>query len=334
MREHVGCARGLIGEALGSRLGAPGIVLWGMPGVRRAALDLAARIEDAGWSLIACPTAADDDNLGLAQAAASVTKAVPVSTSIANIYRRHPIDYAASASFLHEVTGGRFILGLGVGQSLPSFNGRFGVSEEHPVRDARTFIDQYEQASEGQDRPPVYLAALRSRMVELAIERFDGLVCANPSKTELMAIAKSIPSRRTTPFLVGAHFFMCVTEDRAASLAALKLRLAGFLGLPNYQAYFGEVGFADVVDRARKIFTRGGGLDEVGKAVTDQMVDDCCIHGTADACAEELHSLAGNGVTLPVIMPVAADADDQSYLPQLADHETLMASFEPRHFWT
>jgi alkanesulfonate monooxygenase SsuD/methylene tetrahydromethanopterin reductase-like flavin-dependent oxidoreductase (luciferase family) len=318
-----------IASAIGGRLGSPGIVLWAPPGSARAALARAQRVESGGWALIACPTAMADDNMGLAEAAVLSTTTVAVSTSIANIYRRHPVDYAASARFLHELSDGRFIFGVGVGQSLPEFNGRFGITEEKPVRDVGSWLDAYQRELGEQEGPPIYVAALRSRMIDLGIERFDGVVCANASRRELYRLASEIPKRRRTPFVLGVHTFVCVTDDRERALAALRYRLAFFMTLPNYRAYWREVGYEEEVAKSIELLDRDASPEELSTAVSEQLVDDCCVLGSAEECAASLREMVREGVSLPIVMPVAVNPRASAYSPDSVDHDEVMALLNP-----
>lgn len=319
-----------IAEALGRRRGRPGIVLWAPPGMRRESVELGRRIEADGWALIACPTAQADDNVGLAQATLASTEEVAVSTSIANVYRRHPVDYASSASFLHELSGGRFILGVGIGQMLPDFNHRFDVAESRPVHDVEVWLDAYREALPDAAGPPLYLAALRERMFRLAVERFDGAVCANASLRDLARLVGEIPDDRRSSFVVGVHIFACVGGDPAATLTALQLRLGAFLTLPNYQAYWREVGYEEETAAAIEVLGEGGGVPEIAPVVSERMVDDCCVRGTAEECAASFAEMREAGIELPIVMPVAPGPHEPTFSPKGPDYEGLLAAVDPK----
>src|SRR4051794_29377980 len=90
----------------------PDIALTAVPGRRRATLDLVKEIERRGFGGVYCPSFGD--GMGLCEAVALETATLRMGTSIANIYTRHPFDYAQSASLIHELSGGRFTFGIGV----------------------------------------------------------------------------------------------------------------------------------------------------------------------------------------------------------------------------
>ena len=90
----------------------PALSLVAVPGRRKATLELAAEIERRGFSGIYCPSMAD--GMALCEALSFVTESIQFGTSIQPIYTRPALDYAQSASFIHEVSGGRFSFGIGV----------------------------------------------------------------------------------------------------------------------------------------------------------------------------------------------------------------------------
>jgi alkanesulfonate monooxygenase SsuD/methylene tetrahydromethanopterin reductase-like flavin-dependent oxidoreductase (luciferase family) len=166
-------------------------------------------------------------------------------------------------------------------------------------------------------------------MVDLGIERFDGVVCANASRYALYRLAREIPERRAAPFVLGVHTFVCVTDDRDRSLEALRLRLAAFMTLPNYQAYWREVGYTEEVAKAVELLDRSAGPEALSAVISERMVDDCCVHGTAQECAATLREMLREGVAMPIVMPVAADRRALAYSPNNVDHEAIMSSLDP-----
>src|SRR5438445_11367444 len=86
--------------------GKPAVSLVAVAGRRRATLELAARLEREGFTGIYCPS--PGDGLALCEALALAPREIPFGTSIANIYTRHPFDYAQTAAVIPELSGGRF----------------------------------------------------------------------------------------------------------------------------------------------------------------------------------------------------------------------------------
>ena len=95
-------------------------------------------------------------------------RAIPFATAIAPIYARTVEDFAHSAAYIHEVSGGRFRFGIGVAHA-PSHI-RMGVTPGKPLGDIRAFVEKFRSYEGIGALPPIVLAALRKRMVALSAE--------------------------------------------------------------------------------------------------------------------------------------------------------------------
>ena len=96
------------------------------------------------------------------------------------------------ASFVHEISGGRFRFGIGVSHG-PAHQ-RLGVKPGKPLEDIRKFVaDLREGAKTAGDLPPVVLATLRQRMVALAAEIAQGAVWANAARSHMAASLRHLP---------------------------------------------------------------------------------------------------------------------------------------------
>src|SRR5215472_15605340 len=115
----------------------PAVSLAAVAGRRKATLELAQRLEQEGFSGIYCPSFGD--GMGLCAALALTTHEIPFGTSIANIYTRHPADYAQTAALIHELSRGRFRFGIGISHG-PTYD-RLDLKVGKPLRDIRQFVD-------------------------------------------------------------------------------------------------------------------------------------------------------------------------------------------------
>ena len=115
----------------------PAVSLAAVPGRRKTTIELAAKIEDSGFSGIYCPSLGD--GLSLCEAVAYATNEIPFGTSITPIYTRHPNDFAQTAAFIHEISDGRFRFGIGVSHA-PAMD-RLGVKQGKPLTDMREFVE-------------------------------------------------------------------------------------------------------------------------------------------------------------------------------------------------
>src|SRR5262249_1078759 len=147
------------------------VSLVAVAGRRRPTLELAQRLEQEGFGGIYCPS--PGDGLALCQALALSTRTIAFGTSIANIYTRHPFDYAQTAAVIHELSGTRFRFGIGV--SPGPTHQRLALRVGKPLDDVRTFVaDLRAAAPQVGGLPPLVLATLRRRMVALSAEIAEG----------------------------------------------------------------------------------------------------------------------------------------------------------------
>jgi alkanesulfonate monooxygenase SsuD/methylene tetrahydromethanopterin reductase-like flavin-dependent oxidoreductase (luciferase family) len=233
----------------------PSVSLVAVAGRRRTTLELAQRLEREGFGGIYCPS--PGDGLSLCEALALSTRTIEFGTSIANIYTRHPFDYAQTAAVIHELSGGRFRFGVGV--SHGSTHQRLALRVGKPLEDVRKFVaDVRAAAAHVGGLPPLVLATLRRRMVELSAEIAEGAVWANAARSHMKTSLSHLPeARRADPaFFIGDMIPTCIDDDRAAAAAVMRRTLVPYVKLPNYQNYWIEAGYADEMDAIRAAIAR------------------------------------------------------------------------------
>ncbi|HCB33690.1 MAG TPA: LLM class F420-dependent oxidoreductase, partial [Acidimicrobiaceae bacterium] len=97
---------------------------------------LAAEIERRGFSGIFCPSLGDP--MALCQSIAEATDEIVFGTAIQPIYFRNPADLASTAAFVHEISDGRFRLGIGVTHG--PVHKRLGITPGKPLADVRSYV--------------------------------------------------------------------------------------------------------------------------------------------------------------------------------------------------
>jgi alkanesulfonate monooxygenase SsuD/methylene tetrahydromethanopterin reductase-like flavin-dependent oxidoreductase (luciferase family) len=222
----------------------PAVSLAAVAGRRKATLELAQRIEQEGFSGIYCPSFGD--GMGLCEALALATHEIPFGTSIANIYTRHAADYAQTAALIHELSQGRFRFGIGISHG-PTY-ARLRLTVGKPLSDMRQFVNDL-RAGAGQagDLPPLVLATLRQKMVQLSGEIAQGAVWANAARSHMAQSLRHLPPEKQhdPAFFIGNMVPTCIADDRAAAAAVNRRTLSSYVRLPNYQNYWIEAGFEE-----------------------------------------------------------------------------------------
>ncbi|MBS0242053.1 MAG: LLM class flavin-dependent oxidoreductase [Proteobacteria bacterium] len=292
----------------------PAISLVAVPGRRRHTLEAAKLIEEKGFAGIWLPSMFS--NMALAEALSLVTSRIPFATSIAPIYMRTVGDFAQSAAFIHEVSGGRFRLGVGVSHA-PS-HVRMGVTPGKPLADMRSFVERY-RASDGLGPlPPVVLAALRQNMVKLAGEIGNGVVFANASRSHMGASLAALPAnKRVDPqFSIANMIPTCVTDDIEAGKAVLRKMLHHYALLPNYRNYWKEAGYVEEMTAVETAVAEGRSAD-VTRYFSDRWLADCTLFGPAARVREGVEAWLASGVTTPIVVPSSANGNQMKAIEEI-----------------
>lgn len=281
----------------------PALSLAAVPGRRKATLALAAEIERRGFSGIFCPSLGD--SLSLCQGIAHCTHEIRFGTSITPIYTRHVQDFAQTAAFLHEVSGGRFVFGIGVSHA-PAMS-RLGISQGKPLTDMRHFVDELRAVPRVGDLPPIVLATLRKKMIQLAEEIGQGMVFANGArshmKESLAALSKD--ARTSDGFFIGDMIPTCISDDEAAAKAVNRRTLTGYAMLPNYRNYWKEAGYVEEMEAVeQRIAARE--MDRIPECLSDRWLADTTLFGSATKVRDGIEAWFEAGIKTPIIVPSSA----------------------------
>ena len=292
----------------------PALSFAAVPGRRGKTIELATEIERRGFTGLFCPSFGD--GLALCEALAHTTREIQFGTSIVNIYARHPHDYAQTAAFLHEISGGRFRFGVGVSHDF--FNHVLGVKTGKPLADMRTFVAELHKAGKRSGGlPPVILAALRRKMVRLAGEIAQGVVWANASCSHMPASLQELPiEKRSGDFFIGNMIPTCVSDDSAGAAAVMRRVLRDYVQLPNYQMYWIEAGYEDEMRDIQETIKRGD-RDKVMDRMSDRWLRDVTLFGTAAEVREGVERWRAAGVHTPMLVPSSARGGQMEALQEV-----------------
>src|SRR5579864_7606507 len=216
---------------------------------------------------------ARDASLVLA-AYAAATQRVKFGTGVLPIYTRHPTATVQMAATLDELSGGRFILGLGVSHRV-TVEGMWGLQLVSPVEAMREYLTivrssvrdgacsfegkyfpaQWSYLGPRREDMPILISALNPRMLELAGELADGVVlymCAPRFIEEhvmpYLRTGRQRAGKSMDGFEIVAAVDACVTSDRGAALETYQKTLDRYAALPFYRRAMEAGGFnADVL---------------------------------------------------------------------------------------
>ena len=282
----------------------PALSLAAVPGRRKATIELATEIEKRGFSGIYGPSLGD--SLALCEALAFATNEITFGTSIMPIYFRQVVDYASTASFIHEVSGGRFRFGIGVSHA-PALKSR-GLDGGKPLTDTRNFVEQLRAVPRAGELPPIVLATLRKKMIALSEEIADGMVFANGARSHMAESLGGLSSsvRGDANFFIGDMIPTCINDDIEAAKAVNRKTLTSYATLPNYRNYWKEAGYVEEMEGIEKAL-EDGETDKIAHFLTDQWLADTTLFGTATQVRDGVEAWFDAGVKTPILVPSSAN---------------------------
>jgi len=272
-----------------------------------AARAYARRVDELGYGTLWVPETVGREPFTLLGLLAAETSEVRIGTSIVSIWGHDAQTTRMAAMTLHEATGGRFVLGLGVSHLHLAQKLR-GHTFDRPLTRMREYLAAYRAAIyrgpmvEGLPEPPVLIAALRERMLTLAATDADG---AFPYLVTLERVAWTRKVLDTAnhdrrPMLAVSMPAVLETEPAFAHAAA-RAYLAPYLRTPAYQAGWLEQGFAEA---------------DWEKPGSDRLVDAMVAWGDVEALRARVAEMVAAGADHVAVIPVAPDGTTE-HLPVL-----------------
>jgi len=272
--------------------------------------------------------------------AAAWTSSLRVGPAIIPAYTRGPAVIAQSAAALAEAAPGRCALGIGTSSDVivARWNDipftdpyrrvrdtlrflRDALAGQRVDRDYGTFaVHGFRLARPVPDPPPLYLAALRSGMLRLAGREADGVIvnwlAADDVPTvvgEMRAAAGHEADRKA----VAARIFVCPSEDAAAVRAVGRRAIAAYLNVTVYAEFHRWLGRAPVLQGMWDAWQAGDRKAALA-AIPDDLVDQLIVHGSPEACREQIKRYVQGGVTVPIIALIGPYGDLSAAIRGLA----------------
>jgi probable F420-dependent oxidoreductase len=279
------------------------------------------------------------DQFAILGACAAVTTRIRLGTSISSVFVRSAPTIGMAAATVDQLSGGRFVLGLGSSH-------RVQVEPEHGIpfveptarlRDTiaivRSLVRDGVVSHRGEVvtierfdlwfpplRPeiPIYVAALFPRLLEIAGEVAEGVLLTWPTpKTIARAVEHvAIGARRAgrAPGAVDvASLIPCAVADSAAAARdAMRPAVGLYAGFfPRYNRLLAEAGFGEAVRAIKEAYDRGG-REAAAKVVPDELIDAVALAGTPATCRARLAAYRAAGLALPIVSPRVAGADGKA----------------------
>jgi probable F420-dependent oxidoreductase len=290
---------------------------------------LARQAEAAGYTTVSSGEVAAYDAISLLTLVASQTRRIELVTGVLPMGSRSIALAAMGFGTLAAAAPGRVVVGVGV-SSPAVITGWHGRPYEKPLEMAQTYVPALRRvlaggvARDGEARPgdfrlirpvenlPVVLAAMNSKMLELAGRVADGVYLAlctpedAAAKVGVVRRAAQEAGRDPEALRVFASIYTHVGDDES-SINRLRRMLLGYATLPTHRA-----GFASVLSRLDEIdvLWASGRRKEALGLIDDAEVQRLAAVGTRDHVAARVAEYRAAGVDTPVLMPVAGIRGD------------------------
>lgn len=278
------------------------------------------------------------DAMTTAAAVALNTERCRIGTAIIPVYSRTPAVIASTTHVLNKLSKGRFILGLG-SSSQTMMENWHGQKFEKPltrVKETTLLVKQMltgekvdfdgeTVSSHGYRQPPlepgsqpVYMAALRGKMLEAAAEFSDGVILnlfpkdALPMMMEHIRKGAERAGKNVEDMEIVCRHQVIVSDDKPAARNFIRAAFAPYYATPVYNAFLAWAGYEDVAAQIREGWAQKDRAKTTG-ALDDQLVDDIAILGSMEECQQRIRDYAAGGITTHIISCVSGKDSQATY---------------------
>lgn len=290
--------------------------------------------EDWGYTDVWSAETAGPDGFAPLAALAATTSKLRLGTAIVPVFTRPPALAAMSAAALHEMSGGRFVLGLGTSSDI-IVNNWMGESFERPLTRLREYVAAVRAILAGEKSafdgstltthgfrlqlpldkpPPVYIAALGPKACRMAGEIADGVIFFLKGPEGVAAAMEQVRAGAEAagrdPDSIDAviRVLVAVDEDPGV-LAYIGRRLtASYAMVDVYNRSLRSEGFVEEADGIRELWQSGdrnGALEKV----SDRMLDRLHVFGSEEHCRARIDEFRAAGIKTPILAPISVAGD-------------------------
>jgi probable F420-dependent oxidoreductase len=275
--------------------------------------ELVQRAEAAGYTDLWTGETSGADGFTPLALSAAWTERARLGTGIVGVFQRGPALLAQEAAALADASGGRFVLGIG-SSSDRIVEGWNGIPFEKPLSRVRETLGFLRTALEGErtetgfkletapaQRIPIVLAALRGKMLELAVERADG---AFTNFLPLAGLPKVTAQLGEAPegFELLCRFF-CLPGEREQVEPLARFMFSSYVTVPVYAAFYRWLGYGEQIDPMVSAW-EAGDRRAAAEAAPWEVIEETFVFGTPEQIGERIGAFVEGGITLPILTPI------------------------------
>jgi probable F420-dependent oxidoreductase len=291
---------------------------WGLtlplPGLPLAEhADLVRRAEAAGYTDLWSGETNGPDGFTPLALSAAWTERARLGTGIVGVFQRGPALLAQEAAALADASGGRFALGIGSSSDriVERWN---GIPFERPLTKVADTLEFLRAALAGertatgfkletapQQPVPIVLAALRGRMLTLAVDRADGAF------TNFLPLA-GLPKVTAQLDGAGEGFellcrFFCLPGEREQLEPLARFMFSSYVTVPVYAAFYRWLGYGDAIAEMVSAW-EAKDRQAAAAAAPWELIEDTFVFGGPEEMKDRLGAFVEGGVTLPILTPI------------------------------
>ena len=323
---------------------------WGFGLTAADQLDIARTAEDLGYDSIWTAEAYGSDAATVLAWLAAGTTRIKLGAGIFQIPARSAAMTAMTAATIDQLSGGRFLLGLG--SSGPQVSeGWHGVRFGKQLQRTREYVAVVRMAlahqkvefhgetlelplpdgpgkvlkltiRPAQERIPIYLAVLGPKNVALAGEIADGWlpVFFSPEHTAALRVpleeGAARAGRSLDDFRICPSVNVMIGDDIASARDAMRPMLSLYVGGMGsreqnfYNRLVSSYGFEAAANEVQELYLAGR-KSEAAMALPDALIDAVSIAGPRDQARERIRAFKDAGVDTLIVAPTALDNEER-----------------------
>jgi probable F420-dependent oxidoreductase len=275
--------------------------------------ELYKRAEAAGYTDLWSGETNGPDGFSPLLLGAAWTEKVRLGTGIVGVMQRGRALLAQEAAAAADASRGRFALGIGA-SSDRIIEGWNAMPFEKPLSKMSERIDFLRTALAGErtdggfklerppeERVPIIVAALRGKMLRLAVEKGDG---AFTNFLPLEGLPKVVAQLEGAPegFELLCRFF-CLPGEREQIEPLARFMFSSYITVPVYEAFYRWLGYGERIDEMVEAWNAKD-REKAAAVAPWELIEGMFIFGSPEQMRERLGAFVEGGITLPVITPL------------------------------
>jgi probable F420-dependent oxidoreductase len=275
--------------------------------------ELLRRAEAAGYTDLWSGETNGPDGFTPLALASAWTEKVRLGTGVVGVMQRGRALLAQETAALADASGGRFALGIGA-SSDRIVEGWNGMPFEKPLSKMSETIDFLRTALSGEradggfklerapeEKVPIIVAALRGKMLRLAVEKGDGAFTNFLPLEGLPQVAGQLEGA-PEGFELLCRFF-CIPGEREQVEPLARFMFSSYITVPVYEAFYRWLGYGERIDPMVEAWN-GKDRQKAAEEAPWDLIEEMFIFGSPDRMRERLQAFVDGGITLPVITPI------------------------------